>query len=291
MAQSRSTIIPGLVKKVYIQGSRHSAKEPPELIRFDLSEEKADFEWKAKGSKTEPYTITAKGSINAKHSEEGYEFDFLSFQVKCSCPDGDRQRLASLKTKKHYVCKHAFAALNTVLDENADKALESEHLQRKEEIKSEKDRQNIEFPGERDRIEHGLFKITGEELIKILKRQIETTDGLKALISLLPSNIIPPKKNETCGRCGNDYDPQFISDRICRIPHPPEEWYTEWDGSRKSWTECQQCKKTFNLNGFESRKRGRNDPQDMGNFCFEGEHVPSSDFDPKKHGMFNHDTL
>ncbi len=278
-------MIPGLVKKVYIQGSRHSTQEPPELIRSDFREGEAEFEWRAKGSKT--YTVTAKGSITAIYSDEGYGFDFKSFQVKCSCPDGNRQRLLSLKRKQHYVCKHAFAALNTVLDQKAEKIFESEHLQWKEKLKAEKDRQNVEFPGERERIEHGLSKTSGEELIKILNRRIETTDGLKALMALLPNSVFPPKKSETCGRCNKEYDPQYISDTICRIPHPPEECCDEWEG-----TTCYQCQKTFNVKSFDSRKRGRNDLQDMGEFCFEGEHVPSVDFDPKKHGgTFDRDSL
>ena len=69
--------IPGLVREVYIAGSRHSANTP-QLIRSEVNDDTSvDFEWQAEGSSI--YRVTAKGMLT------GSSID--AFKVVCSCPD------------------------------------------------------------------------------------------------------------------------------------------------------------------------------------------------------------
>lgn len=281
--------IPGLVKSVYNAGSRHSAPVPTR-VRSDVQESISDFEWEAEGNSV--YRVTAKGSIVAK-SESDTAFDFNAFRVNCTCPDGARQSLLSLQTKRLYVCKHAKAALDSVIDPGAEKALHARRQEqieqakitrakRAEEEKRIKEEQERDLPGERKRIEYGLEKLTGEEIVAILKNQAKTVEGLKALAQVFTSDVMPTRKEEQCGRCNETYDPQIPADRICRIEHPDSRVSQKWDTSKKSWQHCRQCDKTFGLDGYHSSgKRRRDDPEEEGDYCYEGEHIPASEFDPE----------
>mmetsp|Transcript_20682 Transcript_20682/g.44925 ORF Transcript_20682/g.44925 Transcript_20682/m.44925 type:complete len:304 (+) Transcript_20682:32-943(+) len=299
MAMASSLFIPGLVRGVYSAGSRHSAPVPT-LVRSDVEESISDFEWEAHGSQT--YKITAKGSIVMKVESDTVAFDFTTFRVNCTCPDGDRQSLLSLQTKRLYVCKHAKAALDSVIDPSAEKA---QHTRRQEQMeqagivrarraaeeKRIEEEQERDFPGERKRIEYGLEKLSGEEVVRILKNQAKTVEGLKALVQVFKADVMPSRKEEQCGRCNKKYDPQIPADRICQIEHPYDKVNTEWDTSKKSWSHCRQCDKTFGLDGYHScGKRGRDDPEEEGDYCYEGQHVPAAEFDPEKDGgVFDED--
>ena len=79
MSSTPHPFIPGLVREVYIAGSRHSANTP-QLIRSEVNDDTSvDFEWQAVGSSI--YRVTAKGML------PGSSID--AFKVVCSCPDGD----------------------------------------------------------------------------------------------------------------------------------------------------------------------------------------------------------
>lgn len=280
-------------------GSRYDAPTP-KLIRSEIGEGSAvNVEWEASGSST--YQVTAKGSVViASWDKSGNPVfqadptDVGCLRVTCSCPDGQRQRVSSLSSRKLVVCKHAKAALDSVLDEGAridimsqkqQRATEASQLveQKENERKAQLKAQDEQLPGERQRIQHGLEKLGAEAVFEILKTRVETLDGLKALVQVFPTEIMPPKVSERCGRCQKDYDPQISSDRRCRIEHPYDKVRTEWDTSKKSWSCCGRCGKTFHLDGFHSwGKRKRDDPYDEGEYCFDGEHVPEKNYNPDK---------
>jgi len=283
-------IIPGLVKEAYVAGSRHSVPSP-DLTRSDVDGTSADFEWKAIGS--DVYKVVAKGSVVIiGWSGDGRpRFDSESFHATCSCPDGARQRVESINSGKVYVCKHAEAALDSVLDSAAANEIESQRKARAAEAtvvknyhvayqETQRKEQDAKFPGERKRIEHGLSKRSADEIMTLLKESVTTVDGLEALAKLFPKETMPAKTTTRCGRCKKEYDHNIPSDQICRIQHPCEKVDTEWNGSKKSWDHCRNCDKTFNLNGFHSwGRRGRNDPFDEGEYCYEDQHVPEVGYD------------
>ena len=91
---------------------------------------------------------------------------------------------------------------------------------------------------------------------------------------------MPPKKSIRCGRCKNEYDPQVKSDLICREEHPDDRVKRCWDTSKKSWSHCRRCDKTFYLDGYSSwGKRRRDDPEEEGRYCYEMTHVPDDEYD------------
>ena len=92
---------------------------------------------------------------------------------------------------------------------------------------------------------------------------------------------MPTKRTVICGRCEKEYDPQVSGDNVCREEHPYDFVKTMWDGSKKSWSHCRRCGKDFGLDGFHSwGKRGRNDPEEEGDYCFETTHIPRDEYDP-----------
>jgi hypothetical protein len=91
---------------------------------------------------------------------------------------------------------------------------------------------------------------------------------------------MPHKKTIRCGRCKKEYDPQYKSGLIFREDHPRDQVSDQWDTSKKSWEHWRRCDKTFNLNGYHSwGKRGRYEPEDQGDYCYETTHVPDEEYD------------
>jgi hypothetical protein len=275
--------IPGLVRGAYIAGSRHSA-DTPELIHSKVNGNAVDFKWEAVGSSV--YTITAKGEVQCTATSHA-----KSLKVVCSCPDGARQELISRKSRELlYVCKHAKAALDSVLDDAANDKKENreaavaqnkkEAEKRKKFLLDQHQMQDREMPGERERINYGLSKWSDADIANVVKQSALTVEGLRALSTIFPNEIMPCQKSVVCGRCGEEYDPQIPSDSICREEHPPEKCRTMWDGSKKSWEHCRRCGKDFGLDGFHSwGKRKRDDPDDEGPYCYETTHVPEDEYD------------
>lgn len=278
------TFIPGLVKDAYVAGSWHTAGTP-ELLKSDVNGTSVDFRWQAIGSSV--YTITAKGEVHMT----GSILDNKVFKVVCSCPDGDRQRDATRSSNKLYVCKHAKAALDSVLDTSAVAKLKEERKlaaveaakkadERRQFLNEQLQLQNRDMPGERERIQCGLSKRKDEDIVRLLKEASITCDGLKALTKIFPKEVMPPKSTTICGRCKKEYDPQIPGDNVCREEHPDERCKTMWDTSKKSWQHCRRCGKDFGLDGFHSwGKRRRDEPIDEGAFCFETTHVPEDEYD------------
>lgn len=284
------TPIPGLVKDAYTAGSRHTA-ETPQLIKSNIDDIEFDFEWKASGSRV--YSVIAKGSLVIKDFDSKGKpiFDHNNFHVTCSCPDGSRQREQNcIQPGKLYVCKHAKAALDSVIDTDTEKVLkelkaakiaehEKKRADRIEYLKRQRSEQDERLPGERERIEYGLGKRSDSEIVTMVKAGLNTVDGLEALSKLFPVEVLPPKKSLKCGRCKKNYDPQVKSDLICREKHPYNRVSTEWDGSKKSWDHCSRCDRTFNLDGFHAlAKRKRYDPVEEGDYCYEATHVPEDEY-------------
>lgn len=238
------------------------------------------------------YTITAKGKLEqtgwtepapdylGKIADPEPIFSGLGLRVRCSCPDGDRQWASSEKAGKLRVCKHATAALESVVDAvavamavktGAARAakLKKEKVQRAGKLVKERAAQDKALPGERARIEHGLRNLPATEIVAHLQREIESLAGLRNLARIFGSGVMPAKQVLRCLRCDRDYDPHFGT--ACKIQHPADCCVTRWDGSKISWSECMRCNSTFDLDGVHSW--GRNAVGDDGEYCFEGQHT------------------
>ena len=156
---SEANIIPGLVLAAFVKGSWHSAPTP-ELVHFFLAEDMVvDAKWRAMGSSI--YSTTASGQLKLSSSASltGPVYEGLS--VQCSCPDGDRQQLATLtdKNKRLFVCKHAASALSSVMDpvaiaafqrlaDDTKKAYEAMQAGAQAAAEAMRRRQDDEMPGE-----------------------------------------------------------------------------------------------------------------------------------------------
>ena len=241
-----SPIIPHLIKEAYTAGSWqiagpwHTAVKL-ELIKSIVECDGVDFAWKSVGSSI--YSVTAKGSLvitewNAFSGDP--KFDRNKFTVVCSCPDGVHQNKRNamptdmfVPIDALYVCEHAKAALDSVCDPKATKCIREEkkakiqelkalQAERSKHLRDQRVQQDKRFPGERERIMHGLSKRNVVEIAKLVKEGAATVEGLEALIKLFPASIMPPKKSIRCGRCKNEYDPQVKSELICREEHPDD---------------------------------------------------------------------
>lgn len=218
-----SVVIPGLVRQVYTEGSRYCADAPTltKSVVKDADENESkqvDFEWFARGSLGH-YDITAKGAVVVKDWVGAKPiFDLTKFHVKCSCPDGDRQASSTFSSKfeKLYVCKHAAAALESVLDMDAARSLveraaarEAEHkkrlAKREKFLTDQRKAQDRKLPGVRERIMHGMSKKTDAEIIALVKESLNTVIGLAALSEIFfklcqqkrQSNVVDARKNTT----------------------------------------------------------------------------------------------
>lgn len=289
MSTSR-TFMPGLVREACVAGSWHTAGTP-DRIRSEVDGTTVDFAWRAVGSSV--YNVTAKGAVKVTGmTSDGLPiFDYESFSVRCSCPDGERQHASSQATQRLYVCKHAKSSLDSVLDPSAIAELTIKAEEAAAKAKAEAERratcekeqrtlQDRDMPGERERIEYGLSKRSDAAIVSMIKEATKTAEGLEALTKVFPKEVMPPKKAVKCGRCGKEYDPQVASDTVCREEHPYDRSRTMWDTSKKSWEHCRRCNKDFNLDGFHSwGKRKRDDPEDEGPYCYETTHVPEDEYD------------
>ena len=295
---SMAPIIPGLIREAYSSGSRHTAGTPT-LVKSDIDGKEVDFEWEATGSSV--YSVTGKGSLVISAWENCKpKYDYAKFSVICSCPDGMRQHESNLRSlDRLYVCKHGVAALNSVCDPEAAKTIGAnkatmvaeykEKAKRQAEyLNDQRAEQEKQHPGERARIEYGLSKRSDAEIVKMVKDAAKTVDGLQSLVNIFPPTKMPAKQSIKCGRCKKTYDPRVKSDLICREGHPDDKVRTEWDGSKKSWSKCRRCDKTFGLDGFHSwGKRRRDDPEEEGDYCYESTHVPIDEFDEPSDPILN----
>ena len=281
--------IPGLGAQAFVKGSWHEAPNPT-LLLSEVSDDSVDFEWSAQG--TQVYTVTAKGALCKSEAAPGAVL-LKALDVRCSCPDGVRQQLATVMGGKLHVCKHAAAALAAVLDP-AVKAREAEQAALREEqrkqqqalLAAERVKQEAEMPGERARIEYGLKNHKVEDVMLLLHSGLGTLQGLRAAAALFPPAVFPPPSIRHCRRCGEDYDLNIPAQLVCKLEHPDEDVRRVWDDSKHSYSECNKCGKTFDLDGYSSMGRKRkNDPCEEGQYCWEGEHKAedesSSDDDEK----------
>ena len=128
--------IPGLIPQAFARGSPNTAPTP-QLVRARIDKDTGRFkvEWNAKGSQV--YRVTANGVLRIVAWTEQHDgsalpvFDKGSFHASCDCPDGTRQQRFNERhgqTSGSYVqlrvCKHAAAALESVLDPEAIKEYE-----------------------------------------------------------------------------------------------------------------------------------------------------------------------
>lgn len=257
------TQIPGLTWQAFVAGSWHSAPTP-ELVRSEVSPSGVSFEWRAVGSAV--YLITATGRAGPPGG----------LDVSCSCPDGAKQSAATATSGRLHVCKHAAAALQSVLDPAAVAAGAASEAASAARSIATKAAQEAALPGERQRLEDGLKQRTAEDVVSLLKSRLKTLEGLQLMSRLLPAAVLPPASAlKTCRRCGEKWNPEVASQRVCRVPHPDGESTTRWDGSKKSWQECGACGKTHSLDGFFAGGRRKRD--DEGGYCFEGAHLEEGD--------------
>jgi hypothetical protein len=203
-----------------------------------------------------------------------------ALDVRCSCPDGAKQHLATAVGGKLHVCKHAAAALTAVLDTTMDareaeqaKLREQHRLKQQELMAAERIKQDVEMPGERARIEHGLKNFEADKVVLLIRSGLCTLDGLRAAAVLFPRDVFQPPSIRHCQRCGENYDMNIPAQRVCRLIHPHDHVNRRWSDSKHSYSECSKCGKTFDLDGYSSfgRKR-KQDPYEQGPYCWEGEH-------------------
>lgn len=284
--------IPGLGSSAYTKGSWHSAPTPT-LLRSEVRAAAFDFEWSASGTKV--YKVTATGAFRKSAAAPG-GLQLQSLEVKCSCPDGEKQLLASSTGGKLYVCKHGAAALRTVQDpavtaveaaeakirdqqaakEAAKLAAERATLAAK--LVAEHVKQEEQMPGERARIEYGLTKREAGDVVKLLLSGLRTVDGLRAAATLFPPSAFPPPSIRHCRRCGADYDLNIPAQLACQLEHPEDHVRTHWEDSKHCYEECGKCGKTFNLQGYSDfGYRKRSDPTEGGPYCWEGTHKPEDE--------------
>jgi hypothetical protein len=268
--------IPGLGKQAFVKGSWHQTPTPT-LLRSAVSSDRIDFEWSAHG--TQVYQVTAKAALCRSDCDSG-GVQLEALDVRCSCPDGVKQHLATVVEGKLHVCKHAAAALTAALDptmgvrevEHA-KLREQHRLKQQELMAAERVKQDVEMPGERARIEHGLKNLEADKVVLLIRSGLSTLDGLRAAAVLFPRDVFQPPSIRHCQRCGEDYDLNIPAQRVCRLTHPHDHVSRQWSDSKHSYSECSKCGKTFDLDGYSSfgRKR-KQDPYEQGPYCWEGEH-------------------
>lgn len=280
---SRQPFIPSLRRGMVVKPSWNTAPTPT-LNSFKVSGKgRVKVEWTATG--TDVYKVKARGHIEGYVGSDGCEYYDKHFSVSCSCPDGQRQRRESMRSNRILVCKHAHAALLSVLDEGA----EQEH-QRKQAVKEAEQQhpfqqqqadtagklqalQDLGLAGERERITYGLHKLTSEQLVAHLTGKLKTAEGLRLLSQLFAKDVLPAKQVASCERCHQQYDPQYPSDCVCRIPHPSLFVRTRWNTSSMSWKHCLRCHADFQLQGIHVCSSFRRKLHCKGGYCFEGPHT------------------
>lgn len=271
--------IPGLIPDAFSKGSRHSA-DPPTLKKSTVAADgSVDFRWVAMGSNGS-YIITAKGKLACSVDVYSGKPSYTGLNVICSCPDGELQNVATLKSGKLIVCKHGAAALELVLDKEAANTLKNKRRKMTLDVKMARQReeeenlcnaQEAELPGERARLEYGIDALGSEQVVELIKKSMGTLEGLRTVATLFPDSIMPAPNTKYCVRCKKTYDNRFLSQRLCQIPHPEGECNAVRDKHR-SWKHCEKCDKTFYVTG--EYNFGKDRIIDEGEWCFEGEHLP-----------------
>jgi hypothetical protein len=111
--------IPGLTKSMYYINSSNRA-DTPELVDSRVDENGCvNFSWKTYGT-CGLYEIRARGSVNLVNFARDGRPMFGGLSVTCSCPHGEEQQaLNRRQTGPLSVCKHAGAALASVVDPQA----------------------------------------------------------------------------------------------------------------------------------------------------------------------------
>jgi hypothetical protein len=215
------------------------------------------------------------------HDNDSGKPFYEGLNVTCS-PDGERQKVASLKSGKSIVCKHGAAALELVLDKDAAEARNQGAKRRKTEQDARKVRQEDEetkqrqtqeeeMPGERARLEYGSNALGSVQVVKLIKKSMGTVAGLRTVATPFPVAAMPVPSTKYCVRCEETYDERFLSQRLCQIPHPADQCHTDRDKHR-FWEHCEKCDKTFkNVTG--EYNFGKDRIFEEGKWCFEGEHV------------------
>jgi hypothetical protein len=103
-----------------------------------------------------------------------------------------RQKIISLRDDEIVLCKHGAAALESVEDPDAIVAAEAQAKRHKTEaaaraqrVKEERDEQrrlqDVQLPGERERIDHGLKHLLPLAVMKHLSLVAHSVDGLREL--------------------------------------------------------------------------------------------------------------
>lgn len=112
--------IPGLIAQSVCKGTRHDAAYIPEMIWavVDYETGECHIEWRARKSDGTDYWYEIEAIGIPRVEIEYGEFVCRGLSVTCTCPDSrNRQEKASCQENRLIVCKHAAAALETVLDE------------------------------------------------------------------------------------------------------------------------------------------------------------------------------
>lgn len=219
--------------------------------------------------------------------------------VSCTCPSGETQLERNVNGEPAKVCKHAYAALMTVLDQNFNKKTVDEEIEALTKEKEEREMKATEekkkwVEGERKRIGEVFTKLGDAQVVKVLLEKMnESEDGVEDVRKFFPSNADDDpdspnrrkrehsqgendvrndakhaEKEFKCVRCKIEYEPDDAQSRSCRVPHPYSCVSKIWNGSKQCYNHCKRCNRTFNLDGYSSFSRCKSDPEDDGEYCF-----------------------
>lgn len=268
------TYFPGLVKEAYKSGSNNRAHTPKLISLLQRDDGKIDAFWQALGSAGDTYSIRAGGSITK--TEANGKLHYSGLNVSCDCIDAKKKSNCG----SNLLCKHAFAALNSVIDHacTASTAAQIHEMQQEMALKKQRleqeaplirEEQEKKFPGERDRILYGLSVLPAEDIVKLLLTAITTADGLRACAAIFIPAVLPNKQIVTCTRCKEVWDLQYPGK--CRISHV--DGNTEWDTSKISFEVCGRCGEKHSFSYDNNNRNDHTSFNEEESWCFDGTHT------------------
>jgi hypothetical protein len=129
------------------------------------------------------------------------------------------QKAMTLTSGRQSYCKHVARCLRTVIDPEAEVAVErakSAKLAAELEVKQAQD---TELPGERERLQYALKKLSAGEVVEHLMSHMRSgVDELRAVAKVFSASEFPARQTQHCYRCDKDFDTRYEPE--CAMPHP-----------------------------------------------------------------------
>lgn len=242
-------VIPGLSAQA-VRGARGSSRlcQTPQMVSFKRYDDGAvSVAWSAPPSNagTPPYRVEASAPAELSGGT------LAELDVSCSCPDFAQRANFAGAAGWRGLCKHASASLLQVVDAAAEQrraALECECAQRHARVRRQ---QADALPGERERLEYGLSKMSASDVLAALREHMASSvDGLRDVARVLPPSVLPSQATATCRRCGKAVDPGYTSDLVCRVAHPEDCVVRTWKDRDGASFECSQCGKAWSSESY-----------------------------------------